>query len=78
MKIHHTRGLYPNGDFKDNGVRAENLESHIDYNRTFRPGRALLVDGKCVLKGSCDPRLIKIHEKRTQGIVPAKDTAPYH
>ena len=44
-KIHHTRGVYANGEYKDNAVRAEDLESHIEYNKTFRFGRALLVDG---------------------------------
>lgn len=40
MKIHHTRGVYANGEYKDNAVRAEDLESHVEYNKTFRFGRA--------------------------------------
>lgn len=51
MKIHHTRGVYNNGEFKDNGVSAEHLAEHIEYNKTFRFGRALLVDGVVVYNG---------------------------
>lgn len=52
MVIHHTMGVYPNGDRVHNGVADEHLAQHIEYNDTFRPGRALFVDGKCRLKGS--------------------------
>lgn len=51
MKIHHTRGVYANGDFKDNAVLDSDLADHIEYNKTFRFGRALLVDGKVVYNG---------------------------
>lgn len=51
MKIHHTRGVYPNGEYKDNAVLAEHLEGHIEYNKTFRFGRALFVDGVMVYAG---------------------------
>jgi len=50
-KIHTTIGIYPNGHCKVNGVKAEHLEQHIEHNRTFRPGRALMVDGIIVLNG---------------------------
>lgn len=50
-RIHTTVGLYPNGDYKVNGVEAEHFLGHLAYNRKFRPGRALFVDGICVLKG---------------------------
>jgi hypothetical protein len=79
MKIHHTRGVYSDGSFKDNGVADTSLKEHVEYNLKMRPGRALFVDGKCVNQGyltreQCDriERQLKknpIHMK--------KDTAPY-
>lgn len=50
-KIHTTIGLYPNGDFKTNGVLPEHLEEHIEYNKKWRPGRSLYVDEELVYKG---------------------------
>lgn len=49
--IHHTMGVYPNGSRKHNGVAEEDLNNHIGYNKMFRPGRALFVDGLCVHEG---------------------------
>jgi len=49
--IHTTIGVYPNSEFKMNGVRPEHLEDHIEYNIKHRPGRALFVDSKCVNRG---------------------------
>ena len=43
--IHTTVGVYNNGDMVVNGVSAEDLVSHIEYNKTMRFGRALFVDG---------------------------------
>jgi len=45
MKVHTTIGVYPNGNYKINGVKPEHLKEHIKYNKTMRFGRALLVDG---------------------------------
>lgn len=50
--IHTTIGVYPNGDYKSNGVRSENIAAHIWYNITFRPGRTLYVDGILIHRGS--------------------------
>ncbi len=50
-KINTTIGLYPNGEYKINGVGDNNLESHIEYNKVYRPGRALFLNGKCIYKG---------------------------
>ncbi|MGL4353060.1 MAG: hypothetical protein ACRCTP_03885 [Aeromonas popoffii] len=38
-----TFGVYPNGPSKTNGVALEDLPYHIWYNRSYRPGRALIV-----------------------------------
>lgn len=73
-KIHTTIGIYPNGEYKTNGVLPEHLESHIEYNKTYRFGRALVVDNEVVYKGSVSDKVIaetisKVtwkHEKCTQ------------
>lgn len=49
--IHHTMGVYANGDRKHNGVPSENLALHIAYNVRLRFGRALFVDGICIHTG---------------------------
>lgn len=76
MKIHHTRGVYNSGAFKDNAVRAEDLESHIEYNKTFRFGRALLVDGVIVYNGYLTDEKLAPHV----GVIKeyTKDSRPYH
>lgn len=38
-----TFGVYPNGPSNTNGVALEDLPYHIWYNRSYRPGRALIV-----------------------------------
>lgn len=50
-RLHHTRGVYPSGDYKDNQVKAKDLNYHIWYNKFWRPGRALFVDGVCFNRG---------------------------
>jgi len=45
---HLTLGIYGNGQLVYNVVRPEDLESHIEYNKTFRFGRLLYVDGKSI------------------------------
>ncbi len=80
-KIHTTVGLYPSGDWKKNGVLPEHLENHIQYNKEARPGRALIVDGKCVHKGIGVPiEEITKHEKmflEVKDYKMTKCTAPY-
>lgn len=49
--MHVTVGVYNNNEYKYNIVLDEDLENHIEYNKTFRFGRALFVDGKCVNRG---------------------------
>jgi len=45
-------GIYPNGSYKVNGVSKVNITDHIEYNKTYRPGRALFIEGICHNKGS--------------------------
>lgn len=77
-KIHHTAGFYANGDHKSNGVKSENLKDHIEYNVSWRPGRALFVDGKCVHQGYLSQDKCDEIEKKLEGATMDKDTAPYH
>lgn len=49
--LHLCVGFYPNGDFVVNTVCDKNLQSNIEYNKTFRPGRFYFVDGAHVCGG---------------------------
>lgn len=79
-KIHTTIGIYPNGSFKTNGVSEKNLEQHIEYNKTMRFGRALLVDGEIIHYGSFNKRDLNklIEENNFKQFKINTDTAPYH
>ena len=59
MANHLTLGIYANGQYKYNVVRDEDLENHIEYNKTFRFGRLLYVDGIRVYDG-CENRKEKL------------------
>jgi hypothetical protein len=77
--IHQTIGVYPNGDYKMNGVPSEHLENHIEYNKLWRWGRALIVDGVVVYKGNVHEETLKmILDKIPTMYKPTKDTQPYH
>ena len=79
-RIHHTRGVYNNGEYKDNGVHSHFLDQHIQYNTTMRFGRALFVDGWCVHKGYLDDKRIAEIERqlKKKPVVMDRDTQPYH
>ena len=85
--IHHTVGVYPNGQMKSNGVFvdyddyfAENpLIRHKDYNVAHRPGRALFVDGICYYKGHVSDEVLAQSAIKIAAMTkPTKDTRPYH
>ena len=78
-EIHSTVGVYPNGDRKCNAVTHENILGHIHYNLSYRPGRALFVDGFCFCRGSLSWEQCKKIEKDLQENprYPVKDSAPY-
>lgn len=80
MANHFTVGVYANGEYKTNVVKDEHLEDHIEYNKTFRFGRALFVDGECVHKGYLsDERVVEWTEKISK-MNPdlSHSTEPYH
>lgn len=51
LDVNHTRRVYNSGDYTDNGVRKEHLKDHIEYNKKYRPGTALFINGVCVNLG---------------------------
>ena len=80
-EIHHTIGVYLDGSRgPNNGVRHADLEEHINYNRAFRPGRALFVDGKCVHPGYLSVEMIEEIEQEfvKNPINMSICTAPYY
>lgn len=77
MKIHTTIGIYPNGEYRSNGVLDEHLSDHIEYNKTYRAGRALIVDGVVVYTGNVSERTIaSVLSECT--VRYDKCTVPYH
>lgn len=77
MRIYTTVGVYPNGDYKTNGVSEEYLESHIQYNLDFRPGRAFFVEAKCLNKGYLSEEEVLIWVEKIKNIEIKEITAPY-
>lgn len=83
MANHLTLGVYPNGDYKYNVVREEDLQSHIEYNKKFRPGRLLYVDGERVNNGCRKPEYLEKYDKiadefyKNNKVDVSKPTIPY-
>lgn len=78
-KIHHSMGVYNNGDRVHNGVDPDHLDSHIEYNKVMRFGRALFVDGVCLNEGylskeRCDAI---VAELAANPVVMTRVTVPY-
>lgn len=51
--LHCCVGYYPNGSMVVNTVCDEHLQSNIEYNKKWRPGRFYFVDGKYACGGIC-------------------------
>lgn len=83
---HLTIGVYPNGQWKYNVVRDEDLETHIGYNKTWRPGRLLYVDGVRVWNGMLKEEYCGKYDTIEKGVRECTlkdvnmncDTRPYH
>lgn len=77
--MHVTVGVYMNGQYKYNIVRDEDLENHIKYNKIFRFGRGLFVDGKCVNQGYLSGEQVRNWERRISEMEfnMSYDTRPY-
>jgi len=55
--------FYSNGDHKYNVVDVNDLDNHIEYNRTFRPGRIMFMEDKdCLPKSEGDIGLKLIND----------------
>jgi len=78
--LYHTRGLNANGTTQDNSVARMDLANHIEYNLTFRPGRALFVHGICVNTGGLKPALLLATAESLMfnPVAPGRCNAPYH
>ena len=72
-------GVYRDGSRKNNGVIEKDLEAHIEYNKTMRPGRAFFVDGKCVNEGYLSTEECQAIEKEwlDNPIIMTRQTIPY-
>lgn len=85
MANHLTIGVYTNGQWKHNVVREEDLESHIEYNKFWRPGRVFYVDGKRVWNGCIKPEFLQRYDdieanvrlNILKDINMSRDTRPY-
>jgi len=75
--IHTTVGVYLNKTYKVNGVREEFLKEHIEFNKTHRFGRALLVDGKVEYLGYFNESDRETLEREFGHIKQTVDTQPY-
>ena len=77
--MHVTVGVYMNGQYKYNIVRDEDLENHIKYNKIFRFGRGLFVDGKCVNQGYLSGEQVRNWVRRISEMEfnMSHDTRPY-
>lgn len=49
--MHTCVGVYPNLQYVVNHVMDVDIESNIEFNKTFRPGRVYIVDGEIVSYG---------------------------
>ena len=78
-KIHYSLAVYNNGDTVENYVLSTHLEDHIKYNCTFRPGRALIIDGICHNEGYLSKERIQeyIDKWKSDPIVPDEVFLPY-
>lgn len=78
-KIITTVGVYPNGQYKTNGVKQEHLIEHIEFNKLWRFGRALIVDGQIEYLGSFEEKELKkiIKTKELDQIRINNCTIPY-
>ena len=77
--MHVTVGVYKNNNYKINIVRNEDLKDHIKYNKIFRFGRGLFLDGKCIHKGYLSDEQIKNWEEKISNMKfdMSADTRPY-
>lgn len=78
--FHITVGIYASKNYKINGVLPEDLESHIEYNKTFRFGRALVVDGKVEYLGyyKTEEEVMEVYNSIPKQAFPVTPSEMYH
>ena len=62
MANHLTLGVYASGGYVYNVVSEEDLEEHIQFNKTFRPGRLLYVDGQRIYNATIKKEALSKHD----------------
>jgi hypothetical protein len=76
-----TIGIYAVGYHKYNWVHPDHLHTHIEYNKKFRPGRALVVDGVVCNEGYLGAEAVtawlEAHPEVTGMDEPTYATLPY-
>lgn len=80
--LHKTYGVYFNRSWKRNAVHPNDLAGHIEYNKFWRFGRALIVDGVVVHTGYFKQEEIEEWVRETlpeidKNWVPTKASIPY-
>ena len=84
-KNHLVLNVYASGDYKVNVVRDSDLEDNIEFNKTWRFGRIIYVDGKrvydgCIVKealGKYDDIAKDFFENKAKNINMLVPTIPY-
>ena len=84
-KNHLVLNIYASGDYKYNVVRDSDLKDNIEFNKTWRFGRIIYVDGKRVYNGCIkeealgkyDEIAIYIYENKAKDINMSVPTLPY-
>jgi hypothetical protein len=62
MSNHLLTRVYPNGEAKETVRDLDGVKNWVAYNLRFRPGCALLIDGRCVAEGSLRTKDVKYVE----------------
>lgn len=77
--MHKTLRIYPNGDYVMNLVDPDHLYTHIAYNKSYRPGTSLFVDGELLKSGIGVTQEQEKYVLRTWGgfTFPETCTVPY-
>ena len=77
--LHSSIRIYPNGDKRYNGVRTEHLEDHINYNREYRFGCDLIIDGKVAVRSAIYiGKTREDFDKRNEEIIKELETKPHN
>lgn len=60
---HLILNIYGNKSYQVNVVRPEDLEKNIQYNKTFRPGRIMYLDGQRIYNGCIKETYLEEYDK---------------